>query len=50
MNTKYRPAKIDLEDKKIESPPKLRFILTKLENNDGNGEIAGCQHFLLFPE
>ena len=35
---------------KINMTQKLKFFLGKIENIVGNGENAGYQHFLLFPQ
>ena len=37
-------------DNKINASEKLKFVLRRVENIVGNGENAGNQHFLLFPQ
>ena len=37
-------------DSKLNVFQKLKFTLGRVENILGNGEIAGYQHFLLFPQ
>ena len=37
-------------DDKINVTVKLKFSLGRVENIVGNGENAGYQHFLLFPQ
>ena len=36
-------------DDKLNATKKLKFVLGRIENIVGKGEIAGYQHFLLFP-
>ena len=37
-------------DNKLNLAEKLKFILGRVENIEGKGEIAGNQYFLLFPQ
>ena len=37
-------------DNKISMTQELKFALGRLENIEGEGENAGNQHFLLFPQ
>ena len=37
-------------DDQMNVTQKLKFALGRVENNEGKGENAGYQHFLLFPE
>ena len=39
-----------LKEDKIIVTEKLKFVLGRIENIMGKGEIAGYQHFLLFPK
>ena len=38
------------QDDKIDLIRKLKFVFKRIENIVGNGENAGYQHFLLFPQ
>ena len=40
----------DFADDKINVTEKLKFVLGRKENIVGEGENAGYQHFLLFPQ
>ena len=37
-------------DEKIDVRENMKFVLGSMENIVGKGEIAGYQHFLLFPQ
>ena len=40
----------DFADDKLNSTPKLNFVLRRVENILRKGENAGYQHFLLYPQ
>ena len=37
-------------DDKLNDAKKMRFLFDRVQNINGKGEIAGYQHFLLFPQ